>query len=260
MKLIVLGTGNGSDPICYNTCFCIENNGQKFLVDGGGGNQIMLQLKASNINVLDIHNIFISHNHPDHILGIIWILKRICGGMRKGKYDGDCCIYGSDVTINAIKTMRDLLFDKKNIIDRVKFIEVKDNEERKICGMDIKFFDTKALKAKQFGFSVNNNFLVFTGDEPLIEENFFKFENCTWLLHNAFCLEIDKERFNTHKMSHSTVKDACDIAKKICTKNLLMWHTEMNSLETRKQNYTSEAKQFFDGIIHVPDDLEVIEL
>jgi len=260
MELIVLGTGNGGDPLCYNTCFCLKNNSQHFLVDGGGGNQILLQLKDAKINIYDIHNIFISHNHPDHILGIIWVLKRICGGMRKGKYDGNCYIYASDETIHAIRTMRDLLFDKKNIIDRVKFIEVTDNEEQKICDMDIKFFDIKATKAKQFGFSMNNNFLVFTGDEPLVKENFSKFKDCKWLLHNTFCLESDREKFNPHKMSHSTVKDSCDVANEIGAKNIIMWHTEMKSLETRKQNYTNEAKHFFDGNIYVPDDLEIIEL
>jgi len=145
MKLIVLGTANGSaHSECYNTCFCIENNGQYFLVDGGGGNQILLNLKASYVDVLDIHDIFISHNHPDHILGIIWVLKRVSGGMRKGKYEGDLRIYGSDVTIHAIKTMRDLLFAKKNIIDRVKFIEIKDNEDHGICGMKVRSFDTNS--------------------------------------------------------------------------------------------------------------------
>ncbi|HOZ54482.1 MAG TPA: MBL fold metallo-hydrolase [Clostridia bacterium] len=260
MELIVLGTGNGGDPLCYNTCFCLKNNSQYFLVDGGGGNQILLQLKTANINIYDIHDIFISHNHPDHILGIIWVLKRISGGMRKGKYYGDCRIYGSDESINAIKTMRDLLFAKKNIIDRVKFIVVEDDEEKDICGMSAKFFDTKANKAKQFGFSINDNFLVFTGDEPLVKENFYKFQNCKWLLHNAFCLESDKEKYNPHSMSHSTVKDSCDIANEISAKNLLMWHTEMKSLDTRKQKYTNEAKQLFDGNIYVPDDMEVIEL
>jgi len=180
--------------------------------------------------------------------------------MRKGKYDGNCYIYASDVTIHAIKTMRDLLFAKKNIIDRVKFIEVKDNEERKICDMDIKFFDAKAIKDKQFGFSVNENFLVFAGDEPLYKENFKKFQNCNWLLHDAYCLESDKEKYDPHEMCHSTVKDACETAKEICAKNLIMWHTEMNSLETRKQNYTNEANQFFDGKIYIPNDLEIIEL
>mgnify|MGYP000606742981 CR=1 FL=1 len=45
MKLTILGTGNAMVTKCYNTCFAIENDGHYFLVDGGGGNTIMKQLK-----------------------------------------------------------------------------------------------------------------------------------------------------------------------------------------------------------------------
>lgn len=260
MKLVMLGTGNGGDPKCYNTCFVVDNNGEKFLVDGGGGNQVLMQLKLANIDIYDIHNIFISHNHPDHILGIIWILKRISGAMRKGKYEGECNIYASDETIHAIKTMRDLLFAKKNINERVKFIEVEDNEEKEICGMNIKFFDTIAIKAKQFGFSINENEFVFTGDEPLVKENFSEFENCNWLFHNVYCLESEKDKYNPAKMCHSTLKEACETATQIGAKKLIMSHTEMNTLKTRKETYTNESKEYYNGIAYVPDDLDVIEL
>ena len=38
MKLTMLGTGNALVTECYNTCFLMEEQGQLFLVDGGGGN------------------------------------------------------------------------------------------------------------------------------------------------------------------------------------------------------------------------------
>ena len=49
MKLTILGTGNAMVTKCYNTCFAIENDGHYFLVDGGGGNTIMKQLKNAKI-------------------------------------------------------------------------------------------------------------------------------------------------------------------------------------------------------------------
>ncbi len=63
IKLHILSTGNGGAIKYYNTCFAIENNGEYFLVDGGGGNQILNQLEYANINISKIHNIFLSHNH-----------------------------------------------------------------------------------------------------------------------------------------------------------------------------------------------------
>ena len=50
MKITMLGTGNALVTECYNTCFLIENQQKNFLVDGGGGNLIMRQLKNANYN------------------------------------------------------------------------------------------------------------------------------------------------------------------------------------------------------------------
>lgn len=45
MKLTMLGTGNALVTKIYNTCFVLEDNNQYFMVDAGGGNQILTQLK-----------------------------------------------------------------------------------------------------------------------------------------------------------------------------------------------------------------------
>ena len=45
MKLTMLGTGNALVTECYNACFIIEDNGQLFMTDGGGGNTILHQIK-----------------------------------------------------------------------------------------------------------------------------------------------------------------------------------------------------------------------
>ena len=58
MKIVVLGTGHGSVTKCYNTCFALEKNDEYFLVDTGGGNGIINNLKAANIEMKKIKNIF----------------------------------------------------------------------------------------------------------------------------------------------------------------------------------------------------------
>ena len=59
---------------------------------------------------------------------------------------------------------------------------------------------------------------------------------------------------------HSTVKTASEIATSLNVKNLVLYHASDNDLENRKKLYTKEAKQYFNGNIYVPDDLDVIEL
>ena len=75
-RIIMLGTGHSSVMNSYNTCFLIQNNNENLLVDTGGSIQIIKNLRAKEYELTDIHNIFISHCHTDHILGLCWILKR----------------------------------------------------------------------------------------------------------------------------------------------------------------------------------------
>ena len=43
-------------------------------------------------------------------------------------------------------------------------------------------------------------------------------------------------------------------------RNLILYHTEEDTLAQRRARYTEEAATVFSGAIHVPDDLEIIEL
>ena len=51
-----------------------------------------------------------------------------------------------------------------------------------------------------------------------------------------------------------------ELANKMNVKNLLLYHTEDKTLNTRKACYTEEAAQGFSGVVHVPDDLEIIDI
>ena len=50
MKLTMLGTGNALVTECYNTCFVLSDEYGHFLVDGGGGNTVLSQLKKAGID------------------------------------------------------------------------------------------------------------------------------------------------------------------------------------------------------------------
>ena len=43
-------------------------------------------------------------------------------------------------------------------------------------------------------------------------------------------------------------------------KNLILYHTEESHKEKRKELYTREAQEFFNGNVIVPNDLEIIEI
>lgn len=266
MKLTLLGTGNALVTECYNTCFVLSDEDKHFMVDGGGGNTILAQLKKAGFNWKDMRHIFVTHKHLDHIIGIIWIVRMICQNIRGGKYDGDAYIYSHKEVLDLIRQMSNMLIRKQDVAyldERVHLVEVNDGDEIEINDRKVTFFDIGSTKAKQFGFTMeldDGEKLTCCGDEPFYDRELKYADGSKWLLHEAFCLYSEKDIFNPYEKNHSTVKDACEVAEKLNVKNLVLYHTQDNCIDKRKALYTEEGKQYFNGNIFVPDDLEVIEI
>lgn len=266
MKLTMLGTGNAIVTECYNTCFVMQEEDQYFLVDGGGGSTLLRQLKYAGIDWKNIKNIFVTHKHLDHITGILWMIRMICQNMNRGEYEGEATIYAHDEEIALLKDMAGKLLQKKETVfidDRLHLQVVEDGESIKILDKKVTFFDIQSTKAKQFGFCMElgkGEKLTCCGDEPynICEKQYA--ENSTWLLHEAFCLDSQAEIFHPYEKHHSTVKDACKLAAELNVKNLLLYHTEDKNILRRKELYTKEGKEYFNGNLLIPDDLESVEI
>lgn len=266
MKITMLGTGNALVTECYNTCFIISDDNKHLLVDGGGGNTVLSRIKSAGINWMDIRHIFVTHKHLDHIMGIIWMVRMICQHMRSGKYEGEAYIYSHREVLDLIKTMSESLIQKKDVEylgKRLHLIEVVDGEEKEIIGKKMTFFDINSTKAKQFGFTMmlnDKDKLTCLGDEPFNECERKYALNSKWLLQEAFCLYSEKDEFKPYEKNHSTVKDACELAKELNAENVVLYHTEDKNIKNRKKLYTAEGREEYSGNIFVPDDMEVIEL
>lgn len=265
-RLIILGTGNAAVTRCYNTCFAIQKGDDIFLVDAGGGNGILTQLERAEIGLNQIHEIFISHSHTDHLLGLIWLIRMITAQIRSGQYQGNLRIYcHAKLKKTAMTIIKLTLPEKfvKLIGDRVVFRIIKDGQTKKILGNKVTFFDIQSQKAKQFGFAMrlsSGRRLTFLGDEPYQNHQFDQAFQSDWLLHEAFCLYAERERFKPYEKAHTTVRDACETGAHLEVSNLILYHTEDRNLANRKALYTAEGKPFFGGNLLVPDDLEEFDL
>lgn len=266
MKITMFGTGNAMVTECYNTCFMLSDRNGHFLVDGGGGNTILRQFMVSGYDCMDIHEIFVTHKHIDHLLGIIWVVRKICQSGSKRQHIEDVNIYGHEEVIVLLKDMlRELLWKEqlRFVTEHIHFIVVKDGETRHILSRKVTFFDIHSTKDKQFGFCMeldNGERLACCGDEPYNPCVRAYVEKSAWLLHEAFCLYAQADIFSPYEKHHSTVKDACEIAEELGVKNLILYHTEDRNLPDRKRLYTEEGSRYFHGKLYVPEDLESIDL
>ena len=295
-QITMLGTGNATVSQIYNTCFLLQTSSTLLLVDAGGGNGILSQLKKVNVQISDIHHLFVTHAHTDHVLGVIWVIRMVaqCKG-----YEGLLHVYGNDKVMKVIKTIIDMILAKKQlakVAERVVFHQLEDGDCFEVGDMKLECFDIQSTKEKQFGFraelpgtsednvsedktasdyasedkaasdkAASENHakplvLACLGDEPYNEQNRRYIEGADWMMCEAFCLYADRDTFKPYEKCHSTALDAGKLAEELGVKNLILYHTEEKTLATRKENYTREAAENFKGRIFVPDDLEVIEL
>ena len=143
MELIMLGTGNAMVTRCYNTCFVLSSGEEYFLVDAGGGNGIFKQLEQAGVPFTGIREMFVTHAHTDHILGAIWVIRKIATLMSNDKYRRNFIVYGHNEVIDALRTFCRLTLPGKilkYIDERIFWGEVKDGTRKEILGLPICFF------------------------------------------------------------------------------------------------------------------------
>lgn len=266
-ELTMLGTGSAMVTNCFNTCFVIQlEGGECFLTDAGGGNTILRQLELAGVDYKRLHHMFVTHGHTDHVLGVIWVIRKIASLLNQGKYEGIFHIYCHDVVKDMLEVMTRLTLKKKDLAQIGRGIllhEIKDGEQVEFLGAKLTAFDILSTKAKQFGYALvfsDGLRLCCLGDEPYNEHAGQYARGVDWLLSEAFCLYRDRDRFKPYEKNHSTVKEAGEIASELGVRNLILYHTEDRDMEHRKANYISEAKEYFKGNVFVPDDLETIAL
>ena len=234
-QITMLGTGNATVSQIYNTCFLLKTSSTLMLVDAGGGNGILAQLKKVIKTIIDM------------ILAKKQLAKVAERVVFHQLEDGDCFEVG-DMKLECfdIQSTKEKQFGFRAELPGTS----EDNVSEDKAASD------KAASENHAKPLV----LACLGDEPYNEQNRRYIEGADWMMCEAFCLYADRDTFKPYEKCHSTALDAGKLAEELGVKNLILYHTEEKTLANRKENYTREAAENFKGRIFVPDDLEVIEL
>ena len=246
VRLVMLGTGHAMVTKCYNTCFVIDSDQGSVMVDAGGGNGILTQVEKAGLDWSKIRALFITHAHTDHILGGIWVLRKINTLIKHNEYKDFFKVYGFAENLNYLKCNCDFLLND-SLSDQIQFIPINGEDKFTECGIEFEAININSTKKAQLGFrAVFSNYdkvltLVCLGDEPCHETGEDYVKNADWLLSEAFCLRSEKELFHPYEKKHSTAYDAGQTAERLGVKNLLLYHTEDTDLENRAKNILKKS-------------------
>lgn len=265
-QLTVLGTGYAVATKCYTTCFTISDGHEHFMIDTGGGSGVLTNLEKLGISVNQVHHIFLSHCHTDHVIGAVWMLRMIGHSIQKGVYQDNLHLYCHQDIADGLWQMCKFMLPGRLLPlfgDRIIFHCLTDGMSFDILGRKTVFFDTHSKKTTQYGVQItltNGKSFTYLGDEPYRSECAQYAEQVDYLMHEAMCLTSQEEQYHPHPIQHSTVKDAAECAASLQVQNLILHHTEDEHLSQRKVTYTAEAKEYFGGGVYVPDDLDILTL
>lgn len=266
MEIVMLGTGNAMATRVYNTCFALAQGADFFLVDAGGGNGIFTQAQQAGLDWQNLRGMFVTHAHTDHILGVIWVIRKIAELMKRGARTQALPIYCHDEVAALLRDFVTRLLPaslSKYLDAGIALHVVRDGDAFACMAVNFTAFDIGSTKAKQFGFAAalpEGKKLVCLGDEPYNPREEIYARGCELLLCEAFCLHADAARFKPYEKHHSTALEAGKLAQTLSVKRLLLYHTEDETLDTRAQRYAAEAKTFFSGEVIVPDDLQRVKI
>ncbi len=257
-QLVFLGTSAGMPFASNSTAILVEDNTTQLLLDTSGGYTIFRAFHDVGKDPRDITHIFISHYDADHILGIVPLVRLFAGDQKERT------IFCSRETKAAIDAIFSFTANRhyEKVKDRLHFELLDDGDTVTISDTGLTAFDVRSGKTPQIGclltFSDQTK-IAFLGDEPLEAHYLDAVKDCDILLHEAFCTSDQIDRFKPYEKQHGTAREAGANAITANAKTLALFHMEDETLTTRKEKYSADAKASgFAGAIVVPVDGETL--
>ena len=245
MRLTILGSGTAA-PLLERNCagYLVEIGNQKLLFDSGAGT--IRRLLELRINLFDIHHIFYTHLHNDHIndLGaIIWSSNY--GGKRKKPLN----LYGPE----GFKKYLDILMNKLLKLKKLNFkINIKELKKSNvnIGNVTIKTFPIKhssTTKSIAYRIGHKSKSIVYVGDTGCNTQAVSAAKNTDFLI-----VECSLPR---EVEGHLTPSSAGKIAAKANVKTLILTHFYPEVLKTDIKKECS--KEFKGNIILAKDRMRI---
>lgn len=256
MELIFLGTSGFGITSSRNLPSLLIDN--CILVDCGEG--CLKSLYKYNIEVSALKAIFISHFHPDHILGLITVISKI------GIYSPKSSIkeYPLIYVPKGMKIQLEHIIDStfSNFLNRtfkIRIIELGFNQDNNLdITINNKFYHIKWVKTLHspicYAYNFNNEVIISGDTAPFLDFNEF-IKNIPILIHEATFSDYEAEL--AHQLNHSTPSDVALIANKNGIKQVYLYHVP-DIDKSEEEKFIFKAKSIFPNLFVAHDGDEII--
>jgi ribonuclease Z len=291
LDVLFLGTA-GSSPSARRglPATLVRRGGDKLLVDCGEGTQRQLM---RSVGLIELEELFITHFHADHVLGLPGMLKTFALRQRE-----------RPLTVHGPSGLRKLFAALAPVIGRLTFelamVELEPNDELERDGYRIAAFATAhglpalgyafveeprpgefdPVRASELGLTLGPDFgrlqrgetvdgvrpdqvmgevrrgrkIVLSGDTPPCDMTRLVAYGADLLVHEATF--ADEERERARETAHSTATEAAGIAKAAEVRMLALTHL---SSRYAAAAILREAREIFSET-EVPRDFDIIDV
>jgi ribonuclease BN (tRNA processing enzyme) len=268
MQVRLLGTGGAANERRHQACLLVgwgdESGGGRVLLDTGSGLEVVRQLVAIGCAPTAVRDIFVSHQHVDHVGGLepllLWSVIRTLrerGSPPKEEtrvYAAPRVLADIERLLDAIASVAPRLFGGK-----LQLVPVADGTTVEVRGggrLTTYLVDHQPRDGGAMGclLELDGVRLAYSGDTRPVPRLVEAAQDIDLLVHEAGGL--DEHAAEIHRQGHSTAGDAGRAARAAGVGRLILTHLPTEALA---EPMLAEARAAFGGPVEVATDLALVE-
>ena len=264
LEIIFLGTGAGMSTTRAHTAIVLRcPDGTTLLLDGSSGNSALRNGQAAGIRALDYDHVLLSHDHQDHLSGLMFIQSR---RSHETLDEDPLSIYGSSMGLDGLRmaAMAGRVPDIRsksahNHAGRevMRWQEVPRGHQLELGPNTVAWnFDVDHIPGS-IGWRVESGGIavVFSGDTTYSPGLTEAAQGADLLIHEA--LATDESRAMAVSRLHSTSGDAARVGMQASVKRLILTHLD-NTYNDDQTPLLEDAALHYTGPIAAAHDLMAV--
>lgn len=264
----LLGTGGAANEGRHQACLLVgsgHSDEGAVLLDTGSGMDVVRQLVAARCTPTAVRDIFVSHQHLDHIGGLepllLWSVIRTLRE-RNAPPKEETRVYAEPRVLSVIERLFDAVATAAPRLmgDHLRLVPVGNGgtvELRSGGRLTTFLVDHQPVGGGAMGclLELDGVRVAYSGDTRPTARLVEAAQGADVLVHEAGGL--DKEAAEIHRQGHSTAGDAGRAAKAAGVARLVLTHLPSEGLA---EAMLAEAQVLFGGPVELARDLALIEL